>query len=41
MSVWLEGMKTRGAGLKRLDGSGPTMYRLDVQDDNEFRSRCE
>ena len=40
-SVARKGMKTRGAGLKRLEGSGPTMYRLDVQDDNEFRSRCE
>lgn len=40
-AVARKGMMTRGAGLKRLEGAGPTTYRLDVQDDNEFRSRCE
>ena len=32
----------RGAGLRRLQGMGPTRWRLDVDDDkdNMFRSRC-
>ena len=35
------GTRTRGAGLRRLEGMGPTRWRLDVDDDNVFRSRCE
>ena len=33
--------RVRGAGLRRLQGMGPTRWRLDVDDDNMFRSRCE
>ena len=35
------GMRMRGAGLRQLQGMGPTRWRLDVDDDNMFRSRCE
>ena len=31
--------RVRGAGLRRLQGMGPTRWRLDVDDDNMFRSR--
>ena len=33
------GMRTRGTGLRSLEGMGPK--RLSVDDDTEFRSRCE
>ena len=32
---------TRGAGLRSLDGMGPKRFVLSVDDDTEFRSRCE
>lgn len=35
------GVRTRGAGLRQLEGMGPTRFLLDVDDDNEFRMRCE
>lgn len=35
------GMRTRGAGLRRLQGMGPQRFLLHVDDDTEFRSRCE
>ena len=35
------GRCTRGAGLRQLQGMGPTRFLLAVDDDNEFRSRCE
>ena len=35
------GMRTRGAGLRSLEGMGPKRLVLTVDDDIEFRSRCE
>ena len=35
------GMRTRGAGLRQLEGMGPTRWWLVPDEDNEFRSRCE
>ena len=35
------GKRTRGAGLRQLQGMGPTRFVLSVDDDNEMRSRCE
>ena len=35
------GMNTRGVGLRSLEGMGPTRFVLSVDDDTEFRSRCE
>ena len=35
------GMRTRGAGLRSLEGMGPKRFFLSVDDDTEFRSRCE
>ena len=35
------GMRTRGAGLRELQGMGPTRFVLSADDDNEHRSRCE
>ncbi len=32
---------TRGAGLRSLEGMGPKRFVLSVDDDTEFRSRCE
>ncbi len=32
---------TRGAGLRSLEGMGPKRCVLSVDDDTEFRSRCE
>ncbi len=32
---------TRGAGLRSLEGMGPKRFFLLVDDDTEFRSRCE
>ena len=32
---------TRGAGLRSLEGLGPKRFVLSVDDDTEFRSRCE
>jgi hypothetical protein len=32
---------TRGAGLQSLEGMGPKRFVLSVDDDTEFRSRCE
>ena len=33
--------RTRGAGLRQLQGMGPTRFVLQVDTDTEFRSRCE
>ena len=33
--------RTRGAALKKIYGMGPRRYVLTVDNDNEFRSRCE
>ena len=35
------GTRTRGAGLRQLEGMGPMRWWLGQDDDNEFRSRCE
>ena len=32
---------TRGSGLRSLEGMGPKSFVLSVDDDTEFRSRCE
>jgi hypothetical protein len=34
-------VRARGAGLRSLDGMGPKRFVLSVDDDTEFRSRCE
>ncbi len=34
-------VRTRGAGLRSLEGMGPQRFVLSVDDDTEFRSRCE
>ncbi len=34
-------VRTRGAGLPSLEGMGPKRFVLSVDDDTEFRSRCE
>jgi hypothetical protein len=34
-------VRTRGAGLRSLEGMGPKRFVLSVDDDTEFRSRCE
>jgi hypothetical protein len=33
--------RTRGAALKQIHGMGTRRYVLSVDNDNEFRSRCE
>ena len=35
------GRRTRGAVLKQIHGVGTKRYVLSVDNDNEFRSRCE
>jgi hypothetical protein len=35
------GRRTRGAALKQIHGMGTRRYVLHVDNDNEFRSRCE
>ena len=35
------GWRTRGAALKQIQGMGTRRYVLSVDNDNEFRSRCE
>ena len=35
------GFRTRGQGLRSLEGMGPKRFVLSVDDDTEFRSRCE
>ena len=35
------GMHTRGSGLRSLEGMGPKRFVLSVDNDTEFRSRCE
>ncbi len=35
------GQSTRGATLKQIHGMGTRRYVLSVDNDNEFRSRCE
>jgi len=32
---------TRGAGIRQLEGMGPRRFMLSMDDDTEFRSRCE
>jgi hypothetical protein len=34
-------VRTRGAGLRSLEGMGPKRFVLSVDDDTEFTSRCE
>ena len=34
-------MRTRGAGLRSLEGMGPKRFVLSVDDDTEFMSRCD
>jgi hypothetical protein len=34
-------VRMRGAGLRSLEGMGPKSFVLSVDDDTEFRSRCE
>ena len=33
--------RTRGVGLRSLEGISPKRFVLSVNDDTEFRSRCE
>ena len=35
------GRRTRGAGLRQLEGAGRKRFVLSADDDNELRSRCE
>ncbi len=35
------GRRTRGAAFKQIHGMGTRRYVLSVDNDNEFRSRCE
>jgi len=35
------GRRTRGAGLRQLEGMGRKNFVLSAHDDNELRSRCE
>ncbi len=35
------GMRTRGVGLGSLGGMSPKRFVLSVDDDTEFRSRCD
>ena len=35
------GFQTRGEGLRSLEGMGPKKFFMSVDDDTEFRSRCE
>jgi hypothetical protein len=35
------GLRTRGAGLRSLEGMGPKRFVLSVDDDTQFRSRFE
>ncbi len=35
------GQRTRGAALKQIHGMGTRRYVLSVDNDNDFRSRCE
>ena len=35
------GLRTRGVGLRSLEVMGPKKFVLSVDDDSEFRSRCE
>jgi hypothetical protein len=35
------GQRTRGAALKQIHGMGTRRYVLSVDNDNEFRSRCD
>jgi hypothetical protein len=39
--VHMRPVRTRGAGLRSLEGMGPKRFVLSVDDDTEFRSRCE
>ncbi len=34
-------LRTRGSGLRSLEGMDPKRFVLSVDDDTEFRSRCE
>ena len=34
-------VRTRGAGIRQLQGMGPTTFVLHVDTDSDFRSRCE
>ncbi len=34
-------VRTRGVGLRSLEGIGPKRFVLSVDDDTEFRTRCE
>ena len=40
-SAELLGRRTRGAGLRQLEGVGRKRFVLSSDDDNELRSRCE
>jgi hypothetical protein len=35
------GRRTRGAGVRKLQGVGNSTFVLSVENDNDFRSRCE
>ena len=39
--VWRGGRRTRDADLKQIHVMGTRRYVLSVDNDNEFRSRCE
>ena len=40
-TVVCEDRRTRGKTLKQIHGMGTRRYLLSVDNDNEFRSRCE
>jgi hypothetical protein len=40
-SVTLGGRRTRGAAVRKLQGVGKSTFVLSVENDNDFRSRCE
>ena len=40
-SLARQGARTRGAGLRQLQGMGPTTFVLHVDTDSDLRSRCE
>jgi hypothetical protein len=40
-AVVREGRRTRGAAVRNLQGVGNSTFVLSVENDNDFRSRCE
>ena len=40
-TVTLGGRRTRGAAVRKFQGVGNSTFVLSVENDNDFRSRCE